>query len=50
VPLFAEAERERADAERWRAEAERERADAAEAEVARLRALLEEKGVAARPG
>jgi Uma2 family endonuclease len=39
----AEAERQRAEAERQRAEEERQRADAAEAEVARLRALLEQK-------
>jgi Uma2 family endonuclease len=37
----AEAERSRAEEERQRAEAERLRADAAEAELARLRALLE---------
>jgi len=42
VPTEAEAERQRAEEERRRAEAERQRADAAEAEVARLRALLEE--------
>jgi Uma2 family endonuclease len=36
----AEAERQRAEAERQRAEAERQRADTAEAEVARLQALL----------
>ena len=35
---------ERAEAERQRAEAERQRAEAAEAEIARLRALLEERG------
>ena len=35
---------ERAEAERQRAEAERQRADAAEAELARLRALLQERG------
>ncbi len=40
----AEAERQRADAERQRAESERQRADAAEAELARLRALLAERG------
>jgi Uma2 family endonuclease len=40
----AEAERQKAEAERQRAEAERQRADAAEAELARLRALLEERG------
>jgi Uma2 family endonuclease len=40
----AEAERERAEAERQRAEAERQRADAAEAELARLRAMLDERG------
>lgn len=38
VPLFAEAERQRADAER-------QRADAAEREASRLKALLLEKGV-----
>ncbi len=40
----AEAERQRADAERQRADAERQRADSAEAENARLRALLAERG------
>jgi Uma2 family endonuclease len=40
---IAEAERQRAEAERRRAEAERQRADAAEAELKRLRALLEGK-------
>jgi hypothetical protein len=40
----AEAERLRAEAESQRAEAERLRADGAEAEIARLRALLEERG------
>jgi hypothetical protein len=40
----AEAERQRAEAEQQRAEAERQRAQAAEAELARLRALLSEKG------
>ena len=40
----AEAERQRADAERQRADMERQRADEAMAEVARLRALLEERG------
>jgi Uma2 family endonuclease len=39
----AEAERQRADAERQRADAERERAETAETEIARLRALLEER-------
>lgn len=39
----AEAEAQRAEAEAQRAEAEAQRADAAEAEVARLRALLAEK-------
>ena len=39
----AEAERQRAEAERQRAEAECQRAEAAEAELARLRALLEER-------
>jgi Uma2 family endonuclease len=42
----AEAERQRAEAERQRAEAERQRADKAEAELARLRALLEGRGQA----
>ncbi|HEY4573317.1 MAG TPA: Uma2 family endonuclease, partial [Thermoanaerobaculia bacterium] len=49
----AEAERQRADAERQnaeaanqRADAERQRADAAEAELVRLRALLEGRGQA----
>lgn len=42
--LRAEAERQRAEAEHLRAEAERQRAEAAEAELARLRALLEERG------
>jgi Uma2 family endonuclease len=41
VPTEAEAERQRADAERQRADAERQRADTAEAELARLRALLQ---------
>jgi Uma2 family endonuclease len=40
LPIFAEAERQRAEAERQRAEAERQRADAAEAELARLKARL----------
>ena len=44
VPTAAEAERWRAEAERQRAEAERQRAEAAEAEIARLRALLAERG------
>ena len=39
----AEAERQRAEAERQRAEAECQRAEAAEAELARLRALLEKR-------
>jgi Uma2 family endonuclease len=38
-----EAQRQRADLERQRADAERRRAELAEAEVARLRALLEER-------
>lgn len=38
-------DRERVEAERQRAEAERQRADAAEAELARLRALLQERGL-----
>ncbi len=38
-------DKEQAEAERQRAEAERRRADAAEAELARLRALLEERGL-----
>ena len=49
VPLFAEAERQRAETERQRAEterqqteAERQRAEAAEAEIARLRQMLAE--------
>lgn len=42
IPTLAEAEGQRADAERRRAEAERHRADAAEAELARLRARLQE--------
>ena len=53
VPTEAEAERQRAEearqraeAERQRAEGERQRAEAAEAEVARLRALLAERGKA----
>lgn len=41
--LRAEAERLRAETERQKAEAERQRADAAEAEVARLRALLQQR-------
>jgi Uma2 family endonuclease len=40
----AETERQQAEAERQRADAERQRADAAEAELARLRALLNERG------
>ena len=50
VPTSEEAERQRADAERQRADAERQRADVerrraeqADAELARLRALLEER-------
>ena len=43
VPTREEAECQRADAERQKAEAECQRADAAEAELARLRVLLEEK-------
>ncbi|MFQ5854987.1 MAG: Uma2 family endonuclease [Anaerolineae bacterium] len=42
----AEAERQRAEAERQRAEAERQRAEAVEAELARIQALLQEKGIA----
>jgi Uma2 family endonuclease len=41
VPTRAESEARRANAERQRADAECQRADAAEAELARLRALLE---------
>jgi Uma2 family endonuclease len=41
VPTKAEAEREQTEAERRQAEAERQRAEAAEAELTRLRALLE---------
>jgi hypothetical protein len=44
IPMKAEAERQRADAANQRADAERQRADAAEAELARLRALLAERG------
>jgi len=44
VPTDAEAQSERAETERRRAEAADERAEAAEAEVARLRALLKERG------
>ncbi len=40
----AEAEYQRAEAERQKAETERQRAETAEAELARLRALLEERG------
>lgn len=40
----ADAERQRAEAERDRAEAERQRADAAEQELARLRAILAQRG------
>lgn len=39
----AEAERQKAEAERLRADAERQRADAAEAELKRLRALLDSR-------
>ncbi len=42
----AEAAKRQALAERQRAEAERRRAEVAEAELARLRALLEERGQA----
>jgi Uma2 family endonuclease len=42
----AEAEQQRAEAAQERAEAERQRAEAAEAELARLRALLAERGQA----
>jgi hypothetical protein len=41
VPTEAEAESLRAEAQQQRAEAERQRAEKAEAELARLRALLE---------
>jgi Uma2 family endonuclease len=41
----AEAERQRAEAESQRAEAERQRAESAEAELARLRALLQAQGI-----
>ncbi|MBW8875298.1 MAG: Uma2 family endonuclease [Acidobacteria bacterium] len=41
----AEAEHQRAETEHQRAEAERQRAEAAEAEVARLRAALAERGL-----
>jgi Uma2 family endonuclease len=47
VPIpeeVAEVERQRADALHFRAESERQRADAAEAELSRLRALLDERG------
>jgi Uma2 family endonuclease len=44
VPTKAEAEHQRAEVEHQRAEAESRRADAAEAELTRLRALLEERG------
>ena len=43
VPTEAEAECQRADAECQRADEERQRADEAEAELARLRALLDER-------
>jgi Uma2 family endonuclease len=46
VPTKDEAEEQRAEAERQRADAERLRADTAEAEVARLRALLAKRGEA----
>jgi Uma2 family endonuclease len=41
----AKAERQKAEAERQNAEAERQKAEALEAEVARLRALLGERGI-----
>jgi Uma2 family endonuclease len=44
VQTEAEAERQRAESEGQRAEAERQRAKSAEAELARLRALLAERG------
>ncbi|HWM91318.1 MAG TPA: Uma2 family endonuclease [Thermoanaerobaculia bacterium] len=44
VPTEAEAEREEKEAERQRADAEHRRAETAEAELARLRALLGERG------
>jgi Uma2 family endonuclease len=44
VPTREEAQYQRAEREREQAEAERQRADAAEAELARLRALLDERG------
>jgi Uma2 family endonuclease len=44
IPTAAEAERQNAEAERERANVERRRADEAEAELARLRALLAERG------
>jgi Uma2 family endonuclease len=44
VPTREEAQYQRAETERDRAEAERQRADAAEAELARLRVLLDERG------
>jgi Uma2 family endonuclease len=43
IPTEVEAERQNAEVERERAEAERRRADEAEAELARLRALLAER-------
>jgi hypothetical protein len=42
----AEVEKQRAEVEKQRAEEERQRAEAAEAELARLRLLLAEKGPA----
>ncbi len=42
----AEAQRQRAEAERQRAEAERQRAENAEAELARLKAFMAQKGTA----
>ena len=42
---MADAERQRAKAERQRAKAERQRAETAEAELARLQALLAERGI-----
>jgi Uma2 family endonuclease len=44
LPTEAEAERQKAAVEREKAQAERQRAEAAEAEIARLRAVLEERG------
>lgn len=42
---YEETERQRANAERQRADAEQQRADQAEQELARLKALLKEKGI-----